>query len=86
MCQISLAPGQRTISGLIEAVIGIAVGGEDDDVVALRLQTDGGIDDEPLGTSNAQVRVKEDDVLRHERGGEQGRGVRCTLCRPWLRP
>ena len=45
----------------------ITMRGEDGDLVAARLETDSGIDDQPLSTSNAQVWVEEDDalLLRH---------------------
>jgi hypothetical protein len=40
---------------------------EDGHFVATRLETDGGIDDQPLSTANAQVGMEEDDtlLLRH---------------------
>lgn len=41
----------------------IAVRGEDGDLVAERLQPDGGIDDEAFSAANAKVGVEEDDVL-----------------------
>jgi len=53
--------GEPTVAALVEAVRGVAVVGEDDDAVAALLQADGGVDDEPLGAADAQVRVEEDD-------------------------
>lgn len=43
-------------------MLGVAVGGEDGDLVAEVLQADGGVDDETLSAANAQVRVEEDDA------------------------
>lgn len=37
--------------------------GEDDDVVAAGLEAYGGVDDEPLGATDAQIWVEEDDGL-----------------------
>jgi hypothetical protein len=48
-----------TISSLVEAVFWIAVAGENDHFVTQVLESDGGIDDESLGTANAEIRVQE---------------------------
>lgn len=57
--------GQRglTIAGLIKAMSRVAVRGEDGDFVSAFLQRDCGIDNEPLGAANAEIRVEEDGVL-----------------------
>lgn len=41
----------------------VPVGGVDDDFVAEILQPDGGVDDEALGATNAEVGMEEDDSL-----------------------
>jgi hypothetical protein len=51
----------RTVAALLEAVLGVAVVGEDDDAVAALLQAHGGVDDEAFGAADAQVRVEEDE-------------------------
>jgi hypothetical protein len=50
-----------TIAALLEAVLGVAVVGEDDDAVAALLQAHGGVDNETLGAADAQVWVEEDE-------------------------
>ena len=40
------------------------MGGEDGNFVAQRLQTNRSIDDQPLGASNAQIWMNEDDTLQ----------------------
>lgn len=50
----------RTISCLVEAVLGITVACENDDLVAEVLQTDGGVHDEALCATNAQIWMEED--------------------------
>ena len=62
---------QHTVADLVEAVAAIAVAREDDDAVAALLQTDGGVDDQPLGAAYAEVWVQKHDcpgpvlVARH---------------------
>jgi hypothetical protein len=59
-------PSERsglTVARLVEAVLRVAVGGEDGDTVSAALQRHGGVDDQPLGSANTQVRVEEDGVL-----------------------
>lgn len=63
-----------TISRLVEAMAGVAMGREDRDFVAALLQSDGGVDDEPLGATDAEVGVEEDDALGGF-GGAHGEGV-----------
>jgi hypothetical protein len=46
---------------LIEAMVWVAMVGEDDNFVPALLKANGGIDDEALSTTNAQVGVEEDD-------------------------
>jgi hypothetical protein len=52
------------IVGFVEAVLGIAVGGEDSDFVAEVLETDCCVDDEAFCAADAEVGVEEDYVLR----------------------
>ena len=52
--------GGQTIAGFVEAVVGVAVAGEDDDFVAALLKADGGVDDESLGAADAEVGVQKD--------------------------
>lgn len=52
-----------TIAGLVETVPRITMRCEDSDLVAARLEANSGINDQPLSTANAQVRVEEDDAL-----------------------
>ena len=54
---------QRTISGLVEAVRRVAVRCENGHFVAEVLETDGGVDDEPLGAPDAQIGVEEDNAV-----------------------
>lgn len=54
---------EGAIAGFVEAVLGVAVGGEDCDFVAEVLQAYCGVDDEALGAADAEVGVEEDDVL-----------------------
>jgi hypothetical protein len=59
-----------TISGLVEAVSGVAVACKDNDPVATVLKSHCGVDDESFGSSNAEIRVKKGDgfaplVFRH---------------------
>lgn len=52
-----------TVACLIEAVVGIAVGRENGDLVSSVLQPHSGINDEPLSSAYAEVWVEEDNVL-----------------------
>lgn len=52
-----------TITSFLEAVARIAMRRKDGDFVATRLKTDSGINDQSLGTANAQIWVEEDDAL-----------------------
>lgn len=54
---------QLTVASFVEAMGPVAVRGEDGDGVAQVLEADGGVDDEAFGAADAEVRVKEDDVL-----------------------
>jgi hypothetical protein len=44
-------------------MVGVAMRSVDGDLVAAALQAHGGVNDQPLGATNAQVRVEEDNVL-----------------------
>jgi hypothetical protein len=68
---------QLTIAGFVEAVVGITVGSKDRDFVATILQADGGVDDEALGSANAQIRVEEDYVSRF--GGHDVIALECIV-------
>jgi len=57
---------KRAIAGFVEAVLWVAVGGEDCDFVAEVLETDCCVDDEAFCAANAEVGVEEDDVLGFE--------------------
>lgn len=61
----------------------VAMAGENDHLVAAVLKTNGGINDEPLGATNAQVWVQEDDGLRHcdGLGGVELGKVACPAAR-----
>ena len=63
--KISLAElySYHTISSFVEAVLRITVAGEDYHLVATVLQADCCIDDEPLSSSDAKIRMEESDVL-----------------------
>lgn len=50
------------IAGLFEAVRGISVGGVDRDSVAAVLESKRHVDDKPLRTSNAQIRVDDGHI------------------------
>lgn len=50
-----------TIATLVKAVSGVAVVGKDDDAMASFLQAHGGVDDESLRTTDAQVGMEEDE-------------------------
>ncbi len=54
---------QRTVSGLVEAVRRVAIRGKYGDLVAEVLEADGGIDYQPLGASDAQVGMEEDNAV-----------------------
>lgn len=54
---------ERAIAGFVEAVLGIAVGGEDGDFVAEVLEADCCVDDEAFSAADAEVGVEEDYVL-----------------------
>ena len=56
--------GER-VERLGEAVATVVMCSVDSDFVALALQRDGGVDDEPLGAADAQVRVDEADLHAH---------------------
>ena len=53
----------RTISRLVEAVSGVAMGGVDSDGVAAVLQSNSSIDDQALGTAYAEIGVYEKNAL-----------------------
>lgn len=60
------APQQEnvlTITRFVETVVCIAIGCEDGDPMSAVLQSYCSVDDEPLGSANPQVRVKEDYVF-----------------------
>lgn len=50
-----------TIATLVKAVAAIAMIRKDDNVVSALLQPNRRIDNQPLSTSNAQIRMEEDD-------------------------
>ena len=52
-----------TIARLIEAMVRIAVGSKDGNLVSTVLQSHSSVNDESLGSANAQIRVEEDNVL-----------------------
>ena len=54
---------EHTIPCLVEAMLRVAMAREDDNVIATVLQADGGVDHEPLGASDSQVGMQEDDGL-----------------------
>lgn len=51
------------ISGFVEAMIRIAVGCEDGDLVTYILQANSCIDHKAFGAANAEIGMEEDDVL-----------------------
>jgi hypothetical protein len=53
----------HTISSFIEAMLGIAVASENNNVMATVFQSHSGIDNESFSASDAQIGVKEDDSL-----------------------
>lgn len=53
--------GSVTVASLIEAVLGVAVAGEDDDLVAAILEADGGVYNEPFSATDTQVWVEKHD-------------------------
>ena len=53
--------GELTITGLLEAVLGVAVARKDHNTVAALLQPHGCVDDQSLGAAYAKVRVEEHD-------------------------
>lgn len=73
-CQAAAHIGRRlekkpTISGLIEAMVLVAIGCQDSDFVAAGLQSHGGIDDQAFGASYPKVRMHEDDAFSDRRLG-----------------
>lgn len=61
-----------TISRFVKAMFGIAMAGENDNFMATILQPHCSVDDQPLRSSDTQVRVEEEYVLllvdcRHDR-------------------
>ena len=52
-----------TISGFLEAMVGIAVRSENGNLVALRLQADRCINNESFCAADPEVWVEEDDIL-----------------------
>jgi hypothetical protein len=61
--QVPQQKGSLTIARLVEAVIRVAIRGEDGDLVSAALQPHGGVNHKALGTANAQVWVEEHNVL-----------------------
>ena len=61
--QVPQQKGSLTIARLVEAVIWVAIRGEDGDLVSAALQSHSSIDHKALGAANAEVWVKEHDVL-----------------------
>jgi len=55
--------GGLTVAGFIEAVPRVAVRREDGHPVPAVLEGNSGVDDQPLGTSDAQIWMDEDCVL-----------------------
>ena len=54
----------RTIAGLFEAVVGVAVRSQNGDFVAEPLEANRGVDYQPLGAANAEIGMDEDHALR----------------------
>ncbi len=65
---------ERAVARLVEAVLRVAVRGEDRHPVAAALQADCCVDDEALGAADAEVGVDEDYVLGAGLGRGRGRG------------
>jgi hypothetical protein len=61
--QVPQQKGSLTIARLVEAMIWVAIRGEDGDLVSAALQSDSGVNHKALGAANAEVWVKEHDVL-----------------------
>jgi hypothetical protein len=74
---------ELTIATLVKAVLRIAVVRKDDDLMATVLQSHGGIDDKPLGTADAQIRVEKDNrAVLDRRWFCLGRRHGLTLVKP----
>jgi hypothetical protein len=76
-CQAAVHVGRGiekkpTISGLIEAMVLVAIRCQYCDCVAARLQSHGGIDDQAFGASNSKIRMHEDDAFSDRRLGHSG--------------
>lgn len=61
--QVPQQKGSLTIARLVEAVIPVAVRGEDGDLVSAALQSHSSVNHKALGTTNAEVWVEEHNVL-----------------------
>lgn len=55
--------GRHTITRFVEAVLGIAMARKNCHLMPPFLKADGGIDDQALSASNAQIWVEEDDMF-----------------------
>lgn len=66
-----------TVYSLIEAMSRVSVRSEDGDPVPEILETDGGVDDQPLGAADAEIGVDEHDVACPLAGGLGWRWSHC---------
>lgn len=74
-----LGDDRPTVSGFIEAVLGVTVRCQDCDFVPTGLQSHGCVDDQTLRASDAKVRVDKDDTFLVRGFRHTGERMRCDL-------